>query len=906
MNKRTVPATDNAAARQTPMMAQYLQIKEANPDCLLFYRMGDFYELFFEDAEIASRALNITLTRRGKHKDADIPMCGVPVHAADDYLQRLIAQGHRVAVCEQLEDPSEAKKRGYKAVVRRDVVRLVTPGTITEDSLLAVDRNNFLCAVTRMRGAGRDGAFGIAWTDMSTGLFQVTETGTSGLGTRLSMIDASEIILPEALYDEDEIRLLVDGLAAAVAPMPAAFFDGATAESRLQAYYGVKALAGFGSFSRAELGAASAIVAYMDKTQLGENAPLDPPRRETATEILAIDPATRASLEIMRTLSGERKGSLFHAIDRTVTGPGARRLAERLNNPSCNEATIAERLEAAAHFHNDPTLTDRIRSDLKAAPDIARAFARLALNRGGPRDMITIRVGLDCAATVLATLSGAATDLPNDIAAAQAALAAAPSDLSDRLAAALADDVPLLKRDGNFVRSGFNADLDDVRALRDESRGIIAGLQADYAALAEIRALKVRHNNVLGYFVEVPAGHADRMMADPLNATFIHRQTLANAVRFSTTELSGLEAKIASAGERALAIEFETFEALRETILAGEAALKAIAGALADLDLMAALAALALERGYCRPKIDNSRVFRIEGGRHPVVEQALAQEAKAFVANDCDLGPPTDAAIGEGGCLWLVTGPNMAGKSTFLRQNALIVLLAQIGSYVPARSAHVGVVDRLFSRVGAADDLARGRSTFMVEMVETAAILNQATERSLVILDEIGRGTATFDGLSIAWAAVEHLHEVNRSRALFATHYHELTSLTERLPRVRNATVKVKEWKGDLVFLHEIAAGAADRSYGIQVAKLAGLPASVIGRAEEVLHRLEETDRSGPAALVDDLPLFSAARARNEAEAAALDPEASALRAAVDELAPDDMTPREALEVLYRLKGILS
>jgi len=907
MNKMTAkpsgsqPADQASGSKPTPMMAQFLEIKAANPDCLLFYRMGDFYELFFEDAEIAARALNITLTKRGKHLEDDIPMCGVPVHAADDYLQRLIAQGHRVAVCEQLENPAEAKKRGAKSVVRRDVIRLVTPGTITEDTLLDAARNNYLCAVHWLRGAAH-GGFGIAWIDMSTGHFQVTETDLAGLGIRLSMIDASEIILPDTLYGDDAVRALVDDLSAAIAPMPGVLFNGAAAEDRLQTYYGVKTLAGFGTFSRAELGAAAAIIAYVEKTQLGEHPPLDRPKREDGDRVLAIDPATRANLEIMRTLSGERTGSLFHAIDRTVTGPGARRLAERLSNPLRDSAVIADRLDAVACFHADPTFADRVLAELRSGPDMLRAYARLALNRGGPRDLVTIRVGLDCAASVLALFADAPDDLPADLGAVHAALAAAPFELGRLLGEALADDVPLLKRDGGFVRAGYSADLDEMRALRDESRKIIAGLQSDYAELSGIRALKVKHNNVLGYFVDVPAGHGEKMMTEPLNATFIHRQTLANAVRFSTTDLSQLEAKIASAGERAVAIELAAFDTLLEAIAAAEEPLRAVAGALADLDVAAGLARLALERGYCRPRVDDTNTFHIEGGRHPVVEQALSREGKTFVANECDLGGDAGRDGGDGQ-IWLVTGPNMAGKSTFLRQNALIVLLAQIGSFVPARSAHIGVVDKLFSRVGAADDLARGRSTFMVEMVETAAILNQATPHSLVILDEIGRGTATFDGLSIAWASVEHLHEVNRSRALFATHYHELTSLSERLPRLRNATVKVKEWKGDLVFLHEIAPGAADRSYGIQVAKLAGLPASVIHRAEAVLGQLEETDRASPASLVDDLPLFSAALARPAPDAAA-DPAAQALVEALSGLDPDDLTPRDALEALYRLKRL--
>jgi DNA mismatch repair protein MutS len=470
------------------------------------------------------------------------------------------------------------------------------------------------------------------------------------------------------------------------------------------------------------------------------------------------------------------------------------------------------------------------------------------------------------------------------------------------LSQALADELPFLKRDGGFVRTGFDGALDDVRQLRDESRRVVAALQARYADETGIKALKIRHNNVLGYFVEVTAQHGDKLMAPPANATFIHRQTLAGQVRFTTTELGDLEARIASAADRALKIELEIFERLVARVSESAMVIKQAADALAAIDAAAGLAQLAVDRDYVRPEIVTSLEFVVAGGRHPVVEQALTRESSAFIANDCDLGAPARAtAEGDSGRIWLLTGPNMAGKSTFLRQNALIAILAQMGSFVPARRARIGIVDRLFSRVGAADDLARGRSTFMVEMVETAAILNQAGPRSLVILDEIGRGTATFDGLSIAWATIEHLHDVNRCRALFATHFHELTALAGKLPRLFNATMRVKEWQGEVVFLHEVIPGAADRSYGIQVAKLAGLPAAVIERAKLVLAELEAEDRVSPTRrLIDDLPLFAAARPA--ASAPAHDPALDALADALKALNPDDMSPRDALEALYRLK----
>ncbi|MCX5494893.1 DNA mismatch repair protein MutS [Kaistia dalseonensis] len=898
----TAREPDISAPRPTPMMEQYIEIKAANPDSLLFYRMGDFYEMFFNDAEIASRALGITLTKRGKHLGEDIPMCGVPVHAANDYLQKLISLGHRVAVCEQTEDPAEAKKRGGKSVVRRDVVRLVTPGTLTEETLLEAGRNNFLAAIARARGVGADGGdrLAIAWIDISTGDFRLAETEPLRLGADLARIDPREILVPDSFFADEALGPFFRGLPTPVTPLPGAFFDGSTAAARLAAYFKVGTLDGLGSFTRIELSAAAAALAYVEKTQISERPPLSRPIRESEGAVMLVDAATRANLELVRTLSGERRGSLLAAIDRTVTGPGSRLLAERLASPSTDPALIDRRLDAVAFMVAEGGLRTKVREVLSAAPDLARALSRLSLNRGGPRDLAAIRFGLDAASRLVAMLSAADAELADDLADAVAALADAPRDLARELAGALADELPLLKRDGNFVRVGYDPDLDETRALRDESRQVIAGLQGAYATETEIKALKIRHNNVLGYFIEVPQQHGERLLGAEFAGRYIHRQTMAGAMRFITTELAELEAKIASAGDRSLAIELAIFDALLGHVIAASEQIRSIGAALAAIDVASALAVLAEGENYCRPHVDRSLAFAIEGGRHPVVEQALRRDGgAAFVANASDLSAPGE---GDAGLIWLITGPNMAGKSTFLRQNGLIAILAQIGAFVPATSAHIGIVDRLFSRVGAADDLARGRSTFMVEMVETAAILNQATNRSLVILDEIGRGTATFDGLSIAWAAIEHLHEVNRSRGLFATHYHELTALSQRLDRLENATVRVKEWNGDVVFLHEIVPGAADRSYGIQVAKLAGLPASVVARARDVLSHLEETDRKSPAAtLIDDLPLFAAAVAKQASVAPAVeDPVGPAL----DGLNPDEMTPREALEALYRLKAV--
>lgn len=887
--------SQESRASATPMMEQYIEIKANNPGSLLFYRMGDFYELFFDDASEASRALGITLTKRGQHLGQDIPMCGVPVHAADDYLQKLILRGYRVAVCEQVEDPAEAKKRGSKSVVRRDVVRLVTPGTLTEEKLLSPTESNYLMALARIRGSA-EAQFALAWIDISTGVFRLAETTLTRLLADIWRIDPREVIVADSLFHDEELKAVFDVLGRVAVPQPAVLFDSATAEGRVARYFGVSTLDGFGTFSRVEMAAAAAAVAYVEKTQIAERPPLGLPERESAASTLFIDPATRANLELTKTLSGERDGSLLHAINRTVTGGGARLLAERLMSPLTDPAKINARLDAVSYLLDDVALSDGLRDALKQVADMPRALSRLALDRGGPRDLGALRLGLAAAADVAELLDRSL--LPDELADALADLKALPATLCAMLGATLADELPLLKRDGGFVRDGFDPELDDIRALRDQSRRVIAGLQLQYSEETGIKSLKIKHNNVLGYFIEVSAGNADVMMAgDKAKARFIHRQTMAGAMRFTTTELADLESRIANAAAQALSMELQAFDRMVQAVVAQAEVIKAGALALARIDVAASLAYLAAEQAYCRPVIDDSMMFRIKGGRHPVVEQALRRQSTGpFIANDCDLS----AAIGDrNGAIWLLTGPNMGGKSTFLRQNALIAILGQIGSFVPADSAHIGIVDRLFSRVGASDDLARGRSTFMVEMVETAAILNQATDRSLVILDEIGRGTATFDGLSIAWAAVEHLHEANRCRGLFATHFHELTVLSEKLPRLSNATMKVREWEGDVIFLHEVGPGAADRSYGIQVARLAGLPASVVERAKDVLTKLEDADRKNPASqLIDDLPLFQIAVRREEKRSLGNSKVDEALKA----LNPDEMTPREALDALYALK----
>ncbi len=880
---------ENAAPRLTPMMAQYFEIKSANPDCLLFYRMGDFYELFFEDAEIASRALGIVLTKRGKHDGQDIRMCGVPVERADDYLNRLIALGLRVAVCEQIEDPAEAKKRGAKSVVKREVIRLVTPGTITEERLLEPGRARLLVAVQRVRAGDGRWAYGLAALDLSTGAVSLSEADEAGLAAEIARLEPSEVVAAQALYDEPAFQRLVADMRLAATPLAREAGDSAAAERRVCEFYGVETLDGFGAFTRAEVAALALALAYVKRTQFEAEPALSPPTRRARGASLEIDAATRANLELTRTLSGAREGSLLATIDLTVTPAGARLIAERLASPLTNPEAINQRLDSLDFLVEAAPIREALRRALAGAPDFLRSLSRLSLDRAGPRDLAAIRDGL-AAAHELARILDAADELPAGLLRSYALLRADCGALSRDLEAMLADELPLVKRDGGFVRAGALSPLDEARALRDETRRVIAEMQASYAQETAVRQLKIKHNNVLGYYIETPQAQGEAMLKPPLSATFIHRQTMAGALRFTTAALVDLEARIASSAERALALELDAFERLRQACLAESEALRGFGAAIADIDVAAALAEIAVKREWTRPVVDASLAFRIQGGRHPVVEAALKAAGEPFVANDCDLS----GDVADGGRIAVVTGPNMAGKSTFLRQNALIALVAQLGSHVPAARAHIGVVDRLFSRVGAADDLARGRSTFMVEMVETAAILNQATSRSLVILDEIGRGTATFDGLSIAYACVEHLSAVNRSRALFATHFHELTQLAETLPRLTNLTMRVSEFKGSLVFLHEVVAGAADRSYGIQVAKLAGLPASVVKRARKVLADLEA---SRPSGTLDSLPLFSYEPPKPQ-------PAHDELREAMSALDPDAMTPREALDALYALRRL--
>ena len=860
-----------AVAAPTPMMAQYLALKEEAGDCLLFYRMGDFFELFFDDAKTASAVLDIALTARGEHHGVPIPMCGVPAHAATGYLQRLIKAGHRVALADQTESPEAARKaRGSKALVNRAIIRVVTAGTLTEEALLDARTANWCVAVGEAAGE-----IAIAAADISTGRFEVIACTAQGLGAELARLAAAEVIAAEGSDAPANVW------------RPRGDFESGAGEARLKRLYGVATLDGFGQFGRAMLAAAGGLVAYLDHTAKGALPFLRPPRLSSAHAAMAIDAATRDSLELTQTTGGARKGSLLDAVDRTVTGAGARLLAAHIGAPLMDRASVDARLDLVQLFHDDSALRERLRAALRALPDVGRALGRLAAGRGSPRDLGQLRDGLD-GAWLLGETLGAVEGAPRLLTDLAPQLRGHGA-LIDLLKRALVPAPPIDAADGGYIAAGYDAALDDLRDAGAGGRRAIAALEAKYRAETGIAALKIRHNGVLGYHIEVPAKAGDTLMKP--ESGFTHRQTLAGVVRFNAPELHEVAARVTQAGAHALAAEAAHLEELTGTALASREEIAATADALARLDVAAGNAERAAEGAWARPHLTDDARFEVAGGRHPVVEAAVARAGERFVANDCTLS--------ESSRLWLVTGPNMGGKSTFLRQNALIAVLAQAGCYVPASKATLGLVDRLFSRVGASDNLARGRSTFMVEMVETAAILAQATQRSFVILDEVGRGTSTYDGLAIAWAVVEAIHEDNRCRCLFATHYHELTRLAERCDALTLHNVRAREWKGELVLLHEVADGPADRSYGLAVARLAGMPPTTVARAKAVLAKLEagRQKTGGLAAGLDDLPLFAATLPAEEEQG-------DAVRREVEALDVDALTPREALDTLYRLKAL--
>ncbi len=893
MNALPTPSfTQSDIPTMTPMMAQFMETKLAHPDCLLFYRMGDFYELFFDDAVIASKALDIALTKRGSFKDEPIPMCGVPHHSHESYLSKLIRQGFKVAICEQVETPEEAKIRakeeGGKALVKRDVVRIVTQGTLTEDNQLDHRTNNYLMCVHISAVQT-----GIAVIDISTGDFYIEHATIDDIPHIVERYAPKEILISEKLQQDPSLAEFWHINRHLLTIWVDSRFNVDNSERLLRKQYSIDSLSSLGEFTTASVSASGALLDYIDLTQKGKIPYIEKPRLIEHETVLQIDAATRRNLEINRTMNGEKKGSLLHTIDQTVTASGARLLAYWLNNPLTHKQEIDDRLDCVSYFINDNDKRETLRNFLKACPDLERSLSRLSVDRGGPRDLSAILTSLMNSLRIKDHINhddGHVNDLNRPSLLKhfleQMHFSSNIHELIDHLNRALKEDLPLLSRDGGFIEKGYSPELDSLKALRDNNRQIILDLETEYLKRSSVTKLKIKHNNVIGYFIEVPSAQAQNLFDDP-EKFFIHRQTMANAVRFTTVALSDLESKITSASEKALGLELQIYQDLVLKVNNVAKQISLIAQSLAFLDCASSIAELAQSQNYTRPHLFNDTRFIIENGRHTVVESHLKTD-ETFVPNDCTLT--------DNDHLWLITGPNMAGKSTFLRQNALLVIMAQAGFFIPADKAEIGIIDKVFSRVGAADDLARGLSTFMVEMVETAAILNQATDRSLVILDEIGRGTSTFDGLSIAWGCVEHLHEINKCRTLFATHYHELTQLDHRLKGLSCHSMDIKEWKGEIIFLHKVISGAANRSYGIHVAKIAGLPEAVITRAKEILQYLENKEsKNKKDTIQNELPLFSQAKPQEKKSA-------SEVETLLKEVNPDSLSPREALDLIYILK----
>ncbi len=850
----------------SPAMAQWFAIKADHVDALLFFRMGDFYELFFADAQAAAAALDIALTARGQHQGQPVQMCGVPVSQAEIYLARLIRRGFRVAIVEQLEDPAAAKARGAKGPLPRGVVRLVTPGTLTEDALLEAGRANFCAAVV---GLGE--RIGIAWADISTGLFETQATNPAGLPAVLGRLEPAEVIAPDGI----ELGAFASRRAATARlamQLPAGI---PAARRALAEKFGVASLDAFGSFEDAEALAAVHLLAYIAATQMGAEPRLSRPASTGAASQLAMDAATRASLEILTSRGGAESGSLLASVKRTVSAPGARLLGAWLAAP-LNALQALHARQTGWLALRDSNQAEPVREVLRGAPDMARALSRIALGRGGPRDLAAIATGLGIANRLTPLIPPGAAILE------AAALNPAPG-LAETLGCALAEPAPFKLEDSNAIAPGFDPELDAERSLRDNTRQVIAALQMELARRYGVASLKIRHHAQLGYIIEVPAAAAEKLREYP---ELQLRQGMANGARFTQPELSALDQRITEASGRAAAREKIVFNWLIGQILAAAGPLAACADALALADVLQSAATLSAANRWVRPDLSSDEAFEIRAGRHPVVEAALPPGA-SFIPNHCDLSAQRR--------LMLLTGPNMAGKSTYLRQNALLVILAQAGLPVPAEAMRLGLVDRLFSRVGAADDLASGRSTFMVEMIETAAILHQAGPKSFVIVDEIGRGTGTRDGLAIAQAVLESLHHGNRCRAIFATHFHELFQLAEALPRLVPHTMRVKEYRGEVVFMHEVTPGAAQRSWGVHVARLAGVPENVARRAETLLKAAESNAPSIPP-----LPLFAHNPTPLTDER---DMIASELLGELEALDPDRMSPREALDALYALRS---
>ena len=799
---------------QTPAMRQYHYFKKQHPGTVLFFRMGDFYETFYDDAKVTSRVCGLTLTSR-PYADGRMPLAGFPHHSIDTYLKRMIAAGQKVAVCEQVQDPREAK-----GVVERDVTRVVTPGTLTEDSILDAKQNNFLAAIAPF---GK--ATGIAWVDLSTGRFLVQEVDPAQLLDELGRIAPTECLVPDSQYATEDsllepLRAVVGG---AWTPRPDWAFDPQTGHKGLLDHFTVASLEGFGCNGlRTGLGAAGAILDYLQETQRGSLDNITKLERFARTEYLTLDKATQQSLELVETLRTRRLDTtLLGVLDETVTPMGARLFRQMVLYPLRHVDDIQRRQDAVAEMVEQPALRDQLRATLRSIYDIERIASKIAYRRASPRDLVALKQSAAVLPTLREHMAQCTAPLLADVHRDLDTL----DDIRDLIERSIRPDPPTQLTDGGIIAPGYNAELDELRTIAHDGKSWVARLQATEIERTGIESLKIGYNRVFGYYIEVTNAHADKVPEH-----FVRKQTLKNAERYITPELKDQEAKILGADEKAKDLEYDLFVAVRDQVGAEVERLQRVGALVAQLDGLAALAHTAADRGYCRPEIADDLLIDITDGRHPVLDVTLA--AGTFVPNDVTLD-------GTAQSMAVITGPNMAGKSTYIRQAALLTLMAQMGSFIPAKKAHIGVVDRIFTRVGASDELARGQSTFMVEMIETANILNNASERSLLVLDEVGRGTSTFDGVSIAWAVCEYIHEHLSARTLFATHYHELTELALLLDGVKNYNVAVREWKDEVVFLHKIVEGGTDKSYGIHVARLAGIPREVIDRSKVILGNLE-------------------------------------------------------------------
>lgn len=872
-------AMEQRWAAATPMMQQYLEAKRACGDALLLFRMGDFYELFYEDAKTVAEALGLALTSREKGDNA-VPMAGFPHHQLESYLGKLIGLGFRVAICEQVEDPRKAT-----GLVRREVTRLVTPGTITDEGLLDPRQANYLAALAVGPSADPDGRqeMGLAWCDLSTGRFWATVIERSDLADQMARLAPAELLIPEEFDPPPELSS-----ASAITRRPAWAFSHDSAIQALQQQLGTVSLDGFGftDSDRVAIRAAGAILDYLKETQKSSLEHIDRllPYRRTTT--LELDSATRRSLELTRTLrEGKREGSLLWVLDRTVTPMGSRLLAEWLAAPLTDPALIDRRLDAVEQWLAAPVERHSVRQVLRELPDLERLVARVSTNRATPRDLLAIGRALERLPQLAQRLAACSDPWMTEL---HSRIHLLP-ELCSQLLAALVEPCPLNAREGGLIRTGYNAELDELRQLAHGGKQWIAQYQAHESRRTGIANLRVGYNKVFGYYIEVTNTHREKVPAD-----YIRKQTLKNAERYTTPELKAYEEQVLTADERCKELEYELFLELRNQVASQARRILETARALAELDVATALAELAHVRRYCRPVLTTEPVLHIVDGRHPVLD--VTEPEGTFVPNDTLLG-------GEHGRMLLITGPNMAGKSTYIRQVALLTLMAQMGSFIPAKQATIGVADRIFARVGASDELARGQSTFMVEMTETARILNTATPQSLVILDEIGRGTSTFDGVSLAWAIAEYIHDRIGCRTLFATHYHELTDLAKSLDGLRNLNVAVKEWQDQVVFLHKIIPGAADKSYGIHVARLAGIPREVNERAKEVLAILENEhlDEQGRPRL-----LRRSRRQSTHYQLTLFGPSSHPVLDALRQLDVNQLTPLGALQLIQQWQQQLS